>query len=54
MILCPELGLQELKDRAFQHIIKSLSVDNVTHELFSAFSVAFEDVRKARDSLLWL
>ena len=41
-----ELGLQELKERAFQHIVKSLTVDNVTHEVFSAFSVAFEDVRR--------
>ena len=41
-----ELGLQDLKERAFQHIVKSLTVDNVTYEVFSAFSVAFEDVRK--------
>ncbi|KAH9925412.1 uncharacterized protein BXZ73DRAFT_91126 [Epithele typhae] len=44
--LADKIGLQELKDRAFQHITKSLTVDNVTHEVFSAFSVAFEDVRK--------
>ncbi|EKM51633.1 uncharacterized protein PHACADRAFT_101599 [Phanerochaete carnosa HHB-10118-sp] len=41
-----ELDLQELKDRAFQHIIKSLAVDNVAYEVFSDFSAAFEDVRK--------
>ena len=46
MIPTAELGLQELKERAFQHIVKSLTVDNVTYEVFSAFSVAFEDVRK--------
>ena len=43
-----ELELQDLKDRAFQHIVKSLTVENVAHEAFSAFSAAFEDVRKVR------
>ena len=51
MIPTAELGLQELKERAFQHIVKSLTVDNVVHEAFSAFSVAFEDVRKVRPSV---
>ncbi|KAI0769841.1 hypothetical protein C8Q74DRAFT_1201937 [Fomes fomentarius] len=46
--LADKLGLQDLKDRAFQHIIKSLTVDNVVHEAFSAFSAAFEDVRKVQ------
>jgi hypothetical protein len=41
-----ELDLQALKERAFQHIIKSLTVDNVAYEVFSDFSAAFEDVRK--------
>ncbi|RDX50240.1 hypothetical protein OH76DRAFT_1380865 [Lentinus brumalis] len=44
--LAEQLGLQELKERAFQHIVKSLTVDTVVHEVFSAFSTAFEDVRK--------
>ncbi|KAI0755290.1 hypothetical protein C8Q80DRAFT_1144109 [Daedaleopsis nitida] len=44
--LADRLGLQDLKDRAFHHIIKSLTVDNVVHEAFSAFSAAFEDIRK--------
>jgi len=44
--LADKLDLQELKDRAFQHIIKSLTVDNVAYEVFSDFSAAFEDVRK--------
>lgn len=38
--------LPKLKERAFQHIIKSLTVDNVAYEVFSDFSAAFEDVRK--------
>lgn len=44
-----ELDLQELRERAFQHIIKSLTVHNVAYEVFSTFSAAFEDVRKVRD-----
>lgn len=40
--------MQELKDRAFRHIVKSLTVENVAVEAFSAFSAAFEDVRKVR------
>ncbi|KAH9890071.1 hypothetical protein C8Q73DRAFT_653179 [Cubamyces lactineus] len=44
--LADRLGLQELKERAFQHIEKSLTIENVTYEAFSAFTAAFEDVRK--------
>lgn len=43
-----ELDLQELKQRAYNHIIKSLTVENVAYEVFSDFSAAFEDVRKVR------
>ncbi|KAI0916772.1 hypothetical protein AcW2_007078 [Taiwanofungus camphoratus] len=46
--LADRLDLQELKQRAFQHIIKSLTVDNVAYEVFSTFSAAFEDVRKVQ------
>lgn len=42
------LDLQELKERAFQHIIRSLTVNNVAYEVFSDFSSAFDDVRKVR------
>lgn len=45
------LDLADLKERAFQHIIKSLTVDNVAYEVFSDFSAAFEDVRKVRSFL---
>ncbi|KAI0700040.1 hypothetical protein C8T65DRAFT_658475 [Cerioporus squamosus] len=44
--LAEQLGLQDLKERAFQHIMKSLTVDTVVHEVFSAFSAAFENVRR--------
>lgn len=29
-----------------QHIVKSLTVENVPYEMFSTFSAIFEDVRK--------
>ncbi|KAJ3535861.1 hypothetical protein NM688_g6921 [Phlebia brevispora] len=44
--LADKLDLQDLKERAFQHIIKSLTVENVAYETFSHFSAAFDDVRK--------
>lgn len=42
----PELDLKDLKERASQRIIKSLTVANVTHEVFSSFSAAFDEIRK--------
>ncbi|KAI0820427.1 hypothetical protein BC628DRAFT_1330305 [Trametes gibbosa] len=51
--LADRLGLQDLKDRASRHIIKSLTVENVAHEAFSAFSAAFEDVRKVQVAFMF-
>ncbi|KAI0726225.1 hypothetical protein C8Q72DRAFT_847350 [Fomitopsis betulina] len=48
--LADKLDLQELKQRAFQHIVRSLTVANVAYEVFSTFSAAFEDVRKVQVS----
>lgn len=44
--LADKLGLAELKSRAFEHITKSLTVENVPYEVFSTFSATFEVVRK--------
>jgi len=44
--LADKLGLSELKARAFEHITKSLTVENVPYEVFSTFSATFEVVRK--------
>lgn len=46
--LADKLDLAELKERAREHIIKSLTVANVPHEVFSSFSAAFEDIRKVQ------
>ncbi|KZT09315.1 uncharacterized protein LAESUDRAFT_723049 [Laetiporus sulphureus 93-53] len=44
--LADRLDLQELKQRARDYIVKSLTVDNVAYEVFSTFSAAFEEIRK--------
>ncbi|KAF8608499.1 hypothetical protein BDV93DRAFT_200841 [Ceratobasidium sp. AG-I] len=46
--LADKLDLGELKERAFVHITKSLSVQNVPFELFSSFSASFGDIRKVQ------
>ncbi|KAG8793347.1 hypothetical protein FRC12_003002 [Ceratobasidium sp. 428] len=46
--LADKLDLNELKSRAFAHITKHLSIQNVPFELFSGFSAAFGDVRKVQ------
>ncbi|KAG8967239.1 hypothetical protein FRC03_010314 [Tulasnella sp. 419] len=44
--LADKLDLRDLKERAFQHIIKSLTISNIPYETFSSFSASFEEVRK--------
>ncbi|KAI0647708.1 hypothetical protein C8Q79DRAFT_951562 [Trametes meyenii] len=51
--LADRLDLQDLKERAFQHIIKSLTVHNVANEAFSAFSASFEGVRKVEIAFMF-
>ncbi|KAG1715720.1 hypothetical protein ID866_1436 [Astraeus odoratus] len=46
--LADKLGLLELKERAYQHIQKSLSVENIPYEVFSPFSATFPDIRKVQ------
>ncbi|QRV79089.1 The BTB (BR-C, ttk and bab)/POZ (Pox virus and Zinc finger) domain [Ceratobasidium sp. AG-Ba] len=43
--LADKLDLGELKSRAFSHISKSTTEQNVLFELFSGFSAAFDDVQ---------
>ncbi|KAJ3513573.1 hypothetical protein NLJ89_g2872 [Agrocybe chaxingu] len=44
--IADRLDLSELKERAAQHIIKSLTVDNIAFEIFSPFAAKFESIRK--------
>ncbi|TFK52200.1 hypothetical protein OE88DRAFT_1657312 [Heliocybe sulcata] len=46
--LADKLDLRALKERAFQYIVKSLTVQNVPYEMFSSFSTTFDDVRKVQ------
>jgi hypothetical protein len=46
--LADKLDLHDLKERAFQHIKKSLTVQNIAYEVFSPFSATFADVRKVQ------
>ncbi|KAF9483428.1 hypothetical protein BDN70DRAFT_873937 [Pholiota conissans] len=44
--IADRLDLSELKDRAAEHITKSLTVENIAYEVFSPFAAAFEAIRK--------
>ncbi|KZT28333.1 hypothetical protein NEOLEDRAFT_1129727 [Neolentinus lepideus HHB14362 ss-1] len=46
--LADKLDLRELKERAFRHIVKSLTVQNIPYEMFSSFSTTFDDIRKVQ------
>ncbi|KAI6042698.1 hypothetical protein EDC04DRAFT_2966012 [Pisolithus marmoratus] len=46
--LADKLGLLELKERASQHIQKSLNVENIPYEVFSPFSATFPDIRRVQ------
>lgn len=46
--LADKLNLLELKSKAFRFIIKSMTVQNIPHEMFSSFSARFEEVRKVQ------
>ncbi|EIW80916.1 hypothetical protein CONPUDRAFT_55867 [Coniophora puteana RWD-64-598 SS2] len=48
--LADKLDLLELKERAYQHIQKALTVDNIPYEVFSPFSAAFGEIRKVQVS----
>ncbi|CED83348.1 TRAF-like [Phaffia rhodozyma] len=47
-VLADKIGLEELKSLSFEHIILNLTVQNIPHECFSAFSASFDDVRKTQ------
>ncbi|KJA24031.1 hypothetical protein HYPSUDRAFT_65842 [Hypholoma sublateritium FD-334 SS-4] len=44
--IADRLDLTELKERAAEHITKSLTVENIAYEVFSPFAAAFEALRK--------
>ncbi|KAF8895441.1 hypothetical protein BD779DRAFT_1499579 [Infundibulicybe gibba] len=46
--LADRLDLGDLKERASQHIFKSLTVDNIAYEVFSPFAATFDEIRKVQ------
>ncbi|KAG9040246.1 hypothetical protein FRB95_000175 [Tulasnella sp. JGI-2019a] len=46
--LADKLDVPELKQRAFEHILRSLTPGNVPYEVFSSFSAHYEEVRKVQ------
>ncbi|KAK4056182.1 hypothetical protein OIO90_002913 [Microbotryomycetes sp. JL221] len=50
--LADKLGLTELKDRAFEHIVKNLTVQNIPLEVFGTFASQFEEVKRVEIAFL--
>lgn len=46
------MDLPALRQRAFQHIISQLTVQNIPYEVFSQFSATYEDVRQVCQHLV--
>ncbi|KAJ9106283.1 hypothetical protein QFC21_001428 [Naganishia friedmannii] len=44
--LADKMDLPSLRQRAFQHIISQMTVQNIPYEVFSQFSATYEDVRQ--------
>jgi hypothetical protein len=44
--------MPELKARAFEHIINSLTVETIPYEAFSAFSNQFPEIKRVQVELL--
>ena len=50
--LADKLEIPELKARAFDHIVQSLTVETLPYEAFSAFSDQFREIRQVQLDLL--
>jgi hypothetical protein len=50
--LADKLNMTELKCRAFEHIVQSLSIESIPYEVFSAFSEQFPEVRKVQIDMM--
>ena len=46
--IADKLNIPELKYRAFEHIVQSLTIETIPYEVFSAFSDQFPEVRKVQ------
>ncbi|GAA5908157.1 hypothetical protein JCM6882_005959 [Rhodosporidiobolus microsporus] len=50
--LADKMGLQELKERANEHIVKSLTAENIVYEVFGSFSQRFDEIRQVEIAFL--
>ncbi|KAK4702760.1 hypothetical protein P7C70_g3460, partial [Phenoliferia sp. Uapishka_3] len=50
--LADKIGLPELKERAYDHIVKSLTVQNIPYEVFGSFSLRFEEIKRVEIAFL--
>ncbi|GAA5870533.1 hypothetical protein JCM16303_001513 [Sporobolomyces ruberrimus] len=50
--LADKMGLSELKQLAFDHIVSSLTPQNVVYEAFGSFSMRFEEIKRVEVAFL--
>ena len=50
--LADKLNMPELKARAFEHIISSLTIETIPYEAFSSFSDRFREIRKVQIDMM--
>ncbi|SCZ96104.1 BZ3500_MvSof-1268-A1-R1_Chr8-1g10007 [Microbotryum saponariae] len=50
--LADKLGLPELKERAYEHIVKSLTAQNIPYEVFGSFAARFDEIKRVEIAFL--
>ncbi|BGP37063.1 hypothetical protein JCM10449v2_000967 [Rhodotorula kratochvilovae] len=50
--LADKMGLAELKERAYEHVVSSLTAQNIVYEVFGSFSSRFDEIRRVEVAFL--
>ncbi|GAA6048051.1 hypothetical protein JCM3770_000167 [Rhodotorula araucariae] len=50
--LADKMGLAELKERAYEHVVSSLTAENIVYEVFGSFSSRFDEIRRVEVAFL--
>ncbi|KPV76758.1 uncharacterized protein RHOBADRAFT_51754 [Rhodotorula graminis WP1] len=50
--LADKMGLVELKERAYDHVVSSLTAQNIVYEVFGSFSSRFDEIRRVEVNFL--
>ncbi|GAA5850768.1 hypothetical protein JCM9279_003914 [Rhodotorula babjevae] len=50
--LADKMGLVELKERAYDHVVSSLTSQNIVYEVFGSFSSRFDEIRRVEVNFL--